>query len=151
MSTSLTGNLSAIRTQRILYSFHPHIRLRIPPITAKIRRRKLTNWSASPSMAPCISINSTLQQACFLYIYHQLPCSKFSLMLRGGVTGNACIEVLQMTIKYLNKCPTVATWSGFRSSYCRVVWRSSDLDKWGLRVDGRSSGLHLTPLLCPFF
>ncbi len=45
MSTSLTGNLSAIRTQRILYSFHQHIRLRIPPITAKIRRRKLTNWS----------------------------------------------------------------------------------------------------------
>ena len=44
------------------------------------------------------------------------PLHRVQYTLRGGVTYNAYIKVLQMIIKYVNECLTVAAQSGFRSS-----------------------------------
>ena len=44
------------------------------------------------------------------------PLRRVQYTLRGGITDNVCIKVLQMSIKYANECLTVAARSGFRSS-----------------------------------
>ena len=53
-----------------------------------------------------------------------IECARTSAPLRYigfNVHKGVAFEELQMIIKYMSKCLTVAAQSDFRSSYCRVV------------------------------